>query len=189
MAHSYIRTHMGHKFDFNDLESNVIDIKDIAWALSMTCRYGGHCSKFYSVAEHSVHVSNAVPTYKFEALMHDAAEAYIGDVVTALKRKLVAFTDLEYKVESLIAARFGLRHPWPSEVHDYDLRLLATEMPVLFGNNRDVQYAPVNISIECLQPLDAYELFLKKFNELKNGPIIKTNYGELFNKEREFAKA
>lgn len=189
MALSYIRTRMGYKFDFGELESNVIDIKDIAWALSMTCRYGGHSGKFYSVAEHSVHVANSVPTYKFEGLMHDAAEAYIGDIVSPLKRRLAEFTDFEYRLETLIAKRFGLRHPWPSEVHEFDLRMLANEMPVLFGNSQDVRMEPVQgISIQCLQPSDAYDLFMAKFKELKNGIVVKTNYGEIY-KETAFAKA
>ncbi|MEM4379972.1 MAG: hypothetical protein QXL01_04720, partial [Thermoplasmatales archaeon] len=81
----WIETYSGKKFDY--LAQSELDIEDIAHALSNLCRFNGHTRVFYSVAEHSVNVSSMVPPeLKIAALLHDAAEAYIGDVPSPLKQ-------------------------------------------------------------------------------------------------------
>lgn len=88
----------------------VIDISiiDIAAALSKICRFGGHIPQFYSVAQHSVLVAAmACPELKGQALLHDAAEAYLGDVVKPLKVILgKSYKDLEDRFEDVISDRF-----------------------------------------------------------------------------------
>lgn len=86
-----------------------IRLFDIAVALSRVCRYGGHAQHCYSVAQHSVLVSHLVHReFALCALMHDAAEAYLGDVITPLKRVLgEAYARLERAWEWEIAGRFG----------------------------------------------------------------------------------
>ena len=73
-----------------DLTPQDVDIRDIAHHLSNMCRWQGATRHFYSVAEHCVHVSRLVPTgYALLALLHDAAEAYMGDAIRPIKRRLM----------------------------------------------------------------------------------------------------
>lgn len=105
---SWILTESGRTFDFLRGD-NDIRIADIAGALSKMCRFTGHCSSFYSVAAHSVLVSHLVPEdLAFEALMHDAHEAYIGDVSTPLKSLLPDYRHVEERVETEVRDFFGL---------------------------------------------------------------------------------
>ncbi|QKX44275.1 hypothetical protein HPE42_20935 [Escherichia coli] len=78
---SYIQTLSGKKFDYLNSTTDDVEIEDIATALSHICRFSGHLPEFYSVAQHSVLCSQIVPPeFAFEALMHDAAEAYCRDI-------------------------------------------------------------------------------------------------------------
>src|SRR4051812_16341267 len=89
---SAILLHNGDFFDFKDPRNHNYDIKAIAHALSNLCRYTGHSKRFYSVAEHCVLVSRLVdPRFAFEGLMHDASEAFCGDVASPLKKLLPGY--------------------------------------------------------------------------------------------------
>jgi len=86
---AWIQTISGRKFPLAEPDPNQIDIEDIAHALSMLCRFNGHCTQFYSVAEHSMHVSHEISNdLALAGLLHDAAEAYLGDVPSPLKKEL-----------------------------------------------------------------------------------------------------
>ena len=90
----FMRTWSGEKIYFNNLGESTIIIEDIAHALSLQCRFNGHCDTHYSVAEHSVDVANKILDKTGDALLsmtgllHDAAEAYTGDVISPLKKLL-----------------------------------------------------------------------------------------------------
>ncbi len=131
MSDSWIQTYSGLRFDFINPHPSMIDIKDIAHSLANQCRFNGHCKEFYSVAEHSVHVATLVsktnPELLMEALLHDAAEAYIGDMVSPLKAILPEYKVIERRVEETIAARFGLQFPFHPVIKQADQQLLVDE--------------------------------------------------------------
>lgn len=140
----WFQSFTGRRIVIDEPDPEVIDVIDIAHALSMTCRYGGHCKNFYSVAEHSELVtdigkrdapgSHTDPVGQLFLLLHDAAEAYLGDVITPVKRairreitetsadgvrianrpRIIApYDDLEKRWSRAIQVRFGL--PMPSK--------------------------------------------------------------------------
>lgn len=118
---------------------------DIAHSLSHICRFGGHVRSFYSVAQHSVLASRHIePRHAAWGLMHDAAEAYIGDITRPIKQSLSiigdcpeAFRgifDVENALLAAIASEFALPWPPPAEAIELiDLRLLHAERASLLG--------------------------------------------------------
>ena len=126
----WLQTASGGRLDLLQPRPEDIDLVDVAHALGNLCRYAGHSRDFYSVAQHSVLVSETpeVADCRREALMHDAAEAFTGDCIRPLKRLLGAdFASVEERVERAVAECFGLEFPWPPAVKVADNRLLATE--------------------------------------------------------------
>lgn len=134
---TWIQTYTGRAFDFADPRPQDVRAPDISHALSMQCRFNGHCNSFYSVAQHCVLAARLLrlkeESLAMEGLLHDAAEAYMGDLVRPLKTMdaLEAFSAIEARVERIIRVRFGLperKAPGVAEaVKLVDERLLATE--------------------------------------------------------------
>lgn len=125
----WIQTYTGRKFYPLDPRPGDVCIEDIAHALSMTCRFGGHCLKFYSVAEHSVHVARNVSRENaLWGLLHDASEAYLVDVPRPLKHQLAGYRVAERRVEIAVARAISLPETMPDEVKRADHRILTDEM-------------------------------------------------------------
>ena len=105
---SIIQTHTGKFLDLLNPTPDMIDMEDIAHALAHLCRFTGHTQRFYSVAEHCVRmVQWGLPGPAALRLMHDATEAYIGDVSTPLKTLLPNYGVIELDIRNAIAERFG----------------------------------------------------------------------------------
>ncbi|WP_158784985.1 HD family hydrolase [Pantoea sp. BAV 3049] len=174
---SWITTLTGRHFNFCDITPESICIEDIAAALSNICRFTGHVPEFYSVAQHSVLVSDLVPPeFAFEALMHDAAEAYCNDIAAPLKQLLPDYRNVIQSVESAIAVKYGLPLEMSREVKHADLVMLATERrefglddgtpwPILHGID------PAPILINPLSPRQALVKFMQRYNELRAGEL------------------
>lgn len=128
-----IRTFTGIDIDPLNPQPDQINITDIAHALSYIPRFGGHSHRFYSVAEHSLHVYQQIKhdfpanlQLQLEALMHDASEAYLLDIPTPLKKRLKQYQRAEENMMKVIAEKYGFQYPPDkvvTQVDNYCLRL------------------------------------------------------------------
>lgn len=115
-----VETFTGRYVDTRNPKPETICIEDIAHALSQVCRYGGHCRYHYSVAQHCVFVSERLkrqgqsPRTQLAGLLHDGAEAYLGDIPRPMKSLLgKAYERLTFKMDRAIIV--GLQLPFPVE--------------------------------------------------------------------------
>lgn len=170
---TWINTLSGQHFSFTNTDPATINIEDIAAALSNICRFTGHLQDFYSVAQHSVHVSYLVPhEYALEALLHDASEAYCNDISSPLKALLPDYRTVEHQVDQFIREKFGLPAAMSAPVKYAGLIMLATERRDF--DMDDGTPWPVLEGIPCadfivspLLPRQARVLFLNRYNQLR----------------------
>lgn len=153
---NWICMRSGKRFYPLSPDSNDVDMEDVAHSLSLKCRWGGHCSKFYSVAEHSLRVADVVVAnfrrdhqsswdqkraedetrLELFALLHDAHEAYLTDMPKPLKPCL-DWKKYEEAVDRAIWLHLGLAwvptlHSWQERIHRADMVLLNIEATTLF---------------------------------------------------------
>lgn len=164
-----MQTFTGKLIDLAQFSEEDVRLPDIAHALSIINRFTGHSKVPYSVAQHSVAVSLlASPENALWGLLHDASEAYLGDMATPLKSMLPGYRELEEHVQRTIAKVFRLRWPMPAEVKQADLRALVTEKRDLISCDHDwgidVQPASSPITPYCWQ--QAKQLFENRYREL-----------------------
>lgn len=176
---NWMQLYSGRKFYPLDPKVEDIYISDIAHALSNLCRYGGHCNKFYSVAEHSVHVATLCETFfnksiAFQGLLHDACEAYINDIPRPLKRNLPDYLKVEEQIDKVILEAFGLTE-FSKEVKIVDNSILDLERKALMSRPPEPwnthwelpDNPPKGFRIWGWEPKEAEERFKQKFFELR----------------------
>lgn len=138
---NFIETYTGNRFFPFDPRPEEVRLADIAAGLAHVCRFGGHCRHFYSVALHSLHVSSELsvrgPRLELYGLLHDAGEAYLGDIPRPIKAEFDGIERAEDRV--LTAVWDGLDVPPPTDeewtaVMEADDRLLAYEADNLLAD-------------------------------------------------------
>ncbi|WP_234192370.1 hypothetical protein [Pseudacidovorax sp. NFM-22] len=128
----------GNYFELLAPTQSVFDIADIAAVLSKLCHFGGHTRRFYSVAQHSVLMSYHVPPADaYAALMHDTAQAFVGDMPRPLKELLPEYRRVEKGVGAAVMERFQVPLPLPESVEHFDRVRLATEQRDLMPPHDD----------------------------------------------------
>jgi len=166
----WIESFMGGKFHFLDPQPDEIKIVDIAHALSLTCRFGGSCRVFYSVAEHSIRVAEILPEkYKLLGLLHDASEAYLPDLPRPIKAGMPEFKAMENVILQAVFRKYGIDPMLTSDgvVKEADNILLATEARDLMDNTDDWATLPFPLSDKIIPFCSEWieEKFLERFNE------------------------
>ena len=181
----FIETYTGGKVYPTDPDNSAYCIDDIAHALALQCRYNGHCREFYSVAQHCCLVHDVCPAgLRWLGLMHDAAEAYLGDVVSPIKTDVsihgVPFRDIEDDVLAAILHRVGLgKRNLPRDmekVKPYDIAILLYERQHLLPMKQEwgIPHSKLSLQLiaewpvlECWSPAEAERVFLQRYKELK----------------------
>jgi hypothetical protein len=170
---SGIQVVSGGAFDYRNPRPQDIHIEDVAHALGNICRFGGHTLRFYSVAEHSVLVSSIAPPHlALQALLHDAAEAFIGDMPRPLKTLLPEYRVVEARVWRAVAERFGLPETLDPLIHELDNRVLLAEKAALLRQPAPVSWAwadglePADVTVRAYPPTTASLVFLDRYRRL-----------------------
>lgn len=176
-----ILTRSGQYFDFFDPQRYTLQVEDIAHGLANCCRFAGQCRVFYSVAQHSVYVSRIVPErLALAGLLHDAAEAFLGDVSRPLKRLLPDYRAIEQRVEIALFRKLGIPYPIPPEVKRADMQMLRLEQTKLMAHHSDAWDCdayplPEGIILNeatALSPEEAFHAFMERYVELCPEPPV-----------------
>jgi uncharacterized protein len=176
---TWFQTYSGKRFNPTNPNSDDIDIADIAHALSMQCRFNGHTVDFYSVAEHSVRVANYLHSIGCEkdvcmqGLLHDASEAYLGDVITPVKEELAEYRVIESYLQTLIYIKFEVPGEESDLVKEADKVLLMTErrdlLPDILEDWPNLAEPLTEEIIYTWSPKVAKERFLDSFIRFRGG--------------------
>jgi hypothetical protein len=167
LARPYLRTFTGKLVDVSALKPEDINAYDIAWALSNCNRYAGHTSVPWDVLSHTGLVymlymqdlkGQIDPNYSLAIMLHDAAEAYIGDMIGGLKKTEVGrlFKELEDQIISVVFQRFGVQHVEWEVINRYDWQAAHIEINKFFPEVAD--HPGVT---QAQYPLDRYPTLIK----------------------------
>jgi hypothetical protein len=181
----WIQTASGVCFYPLDPRPEDIRVQDIAHALSNQCRFSGHTRRFYSVAEHSVAVSELCdPADALWGLLHDASEAYLVDVPRPVKRlpELAAYRAAEALVMASVCQRFGLPIEMPASVERADKAMLWAEANKLMRFSvaelhsdwhkwREFMDERAEGHVGGMYPGTARAAFIERFKELTNAEV------------------
>lgn len=171
---AWLITYTGKRIYIEEPDPQLIDIEDIAHSLAMLCRFQGHCLDFYSVAQHSVFVSRIVPIgYEKVGLLHDATEAYVGDMIGPLKRVIgIPYKKIELMWWDAIAEKFNLPREIPEPVSHADVVALLTERRDIVAPHQHMwtlknsTLDPHPTQITALMPWEARAQFINRYKEL-----------------------
>jgi hypothetical protein len=179
---AWIETYTGRQFYYIKPRPDDVCLEDVAYALSNICRYTGHSSIFYSVAEHSCLCADEAETRGYPdsvalaCLLHDSAEAYVGDVNSPLKSLLHGFKDIKRAAHNACAAALMPGIVISPEqrliVKDIDIQMLRYEATVLMPSKGYTWNWPdnaadiVSVGIMRLTPEQARGYFIAKYEQL-----------------------
>lgn len=158
---TWILTYTGRKFWADNPKVESICIEDIAHALSLICRFNGHCERHYSVAQHclvgyGLH-RDMSPEIRLYILLHDAAEAYMCDIPRPIKPLIKDYKGLHDRLLDTIF-EYAELPKMPDDVakivHEFDNRVVVTEAEQLFGDRFSVFKSCFDYDVEPYKNVD-----------------------------------
>lgn len=176
VEYDYINTYTGKNLYFLDPDPGNIVLEDIAHGLAFNCRFGGHTKRYYSIALHSLNVSERLgkmghgSMLQFYGLLHDAAEAYMGDVPAPIKSNLEKFREIEERILKALWNAFGVSPPsdeqW-KKVKQADRKLLNYEAGKLLNHAGWPEQVDIEHDLGG-SPEEDKKKFIEKFRQLKS---------------------
>lgn len=131
-----IRTRHGKYVNILEPTPDMFIIEDVAYALNKIPRFSGHLKFDYTVLMHSINACLLTAGDKFEALMHDCTEAYIGDLSSPIKQLVPEYQRIETNLRKVMAQAFGFNPEFSQQTHDVDRLLLQMEWDqMMIGND------------------------------------------------------
>ncbi len=168
----FVRLHSGKKFHYLNPSIKEIDLKDIVHSLSVIPRFNGHTRVPYYVLQHLCICHDAGPEqFRKELIGHDFGEYTMQDLPSPLKGLIPQYKEIEKRVETVIAKKFGFDFPYHPVVKEIDLTVLATEMRDLLSHGQDYKLLPYKPLKEKIIPWNTDKCrkeFMKRFNKLYN---------------------
>ena len=167
-----------------------INVSDIAHALSLVCRGGGHVKHFYSVAQHSLVCAEEARArgcslrVQMGALLHDGSEAYMSDLVRPVKQQIPQYRIIENKLIDIIWKAFIPGEPLTegerAEIRCIDDDAMSWDVKELLGDEINQNYRNLHIRPDhTFVPMDQVEtMFLKKFEQLRSDIIYEKEHIE-----------
>lgn len=180
---SIVRTYTGRNLDLLDPDPKEIDIQDIAHHLAKLDRYNGAGHYSYSVGQHSLLVADALPKeYKLQGLLHDATEAYLGDVVSPLKKLLPDYRKIEQNVMNAVCKRFEITFPRPNIIKRADQAVMAAEMHQVvkwpdLPKKQGLPEPPKGIEIRPMDWKEVRQTFIERFKALRKEQELNLEMG------------
>lgn len=175
-----ITTYSGIRMNPVEPQAEDIDIKDIAHALSLICRGGGHVRSFFSVGQHSLICAEEAKLrgcslrVQLGALLHDGSEAYMSDLVRPVKQQIPQYREIENRLIDTIWGSFIPGEPLSQEerqiIKDIDDDTMSWDMKILLGDEINQNYRNLHhLPDHTFVPMDQVEaLYLKKFDQLRS---------------------
>lgn len=186
----WIQTFSGRRVWPLDPRPDEIGFVDISYGLSKICRYGGHCLRFFSVAEHCALMAReaerlgASPQVRLQVLMHDSAEAYLGDIPRPIKVHLVGYAEAEDRMLECIAKKYGFDYPFDPMVKQLDEAILLREIECNLAKPEAPWHLgpfgvePLTIDLQYWEPNEAAWQFTQEYLAIENQSLPPENHCE-----------
>lgn len=158
-----INTYSGIEFNLLNPTSEMINITDIAKGLAYKGHFGGQTPYYFSIAQHSTLVYNLLNKQCNDkkllllALLHDASEAYIGDMLSPIKKMMPQFCEIEDNLMQVICEKFNLNYSDLHLIKPYDNKAQDMEFNTFYNGDKLVY---------SLSPDEAENEFLDYFISL-----------------------